>query len=94
MSDAPLLHSIEEAKPPDATDAQWDAAMRGLRAFLARGRADEALSLGWPHNELFAVPPVWANVALFGTGLLIGDREVTEVTGSRKSTIASFTRRV
>jgi hypothetical protein len=45
----------EEAKPLDATDPQWDAAMRGLRTFLASGHADAALRLGWPHDELFAV---------------------------------------
>src|SRR3984957_10296887 len=76
----PLLYDIEEVRPHDANDAQWDVAMRGLRTFLATGRADEALRLGWPHDELFAVPPLWARVDLCGVGLLIGDREVVEVT--------------
>ena len=49
----PLLYGIEEARPRDANDAQWDFAMRGLRTFLATGQADEALSLGWPESELF-----------------------------------------
>jgi hypothetical protein len=95
----PLLCDIEEARPPDATDAQWDAAMSGVRAFLASGRADEALRLGWPHDELFAVPPLWANVALCGAALLIGDREVTAVTAdkiqikSESGSILSFYRR-
>jgi hypothetical protein len=76
-----LLCDIEEARPPDATDAQWDAAMSGVRTFLASGRADEAMRLGWPHDELFAVPSLWANVA--ACGLLIGDREVTAVTADK-----------
>jgi hypothetical protein len=76
----PLLYDIEEARPLDVTDPQWDAAMHGLRTFLATGHADEAQRLGWLHDELFAVPPVWARVDLCGVGLLIGDREVTEVT--------------
>jgi hypothetical protein len=76
----PLLYDIEGARPRDVNDAQWDVAMRGLRTFLATGRADEALRLGWPHNELFRVPPVWSRVDLCGCALLIGDREVVEVT--------------
>jgi hypothetical protein len=76
----PLLYDMEEARPYDVEDAGWDVAMRGLRTFLATGGADEALRLGWSHDELFAVPPVWAEVALCGVGLLIGDREVTDIT--------------
>jgi hypothetical protein len=76
----PLLYDIEEARPHDVNDAGWDVAMRGLRTFLATGGADEALRLGWTKGELFRVPPVWARVDLCGVGLLIGDREVVEVT--------------
>jgi hypothetical protein len=68
----------EDAKPPDAT--QWGVAIRGLRVFIATGGADKALGLGWSHDELFAVPPLWANAAACGAGLLIGDREVVAVT--------------
>jgi hypothetical protein len=95
----PLLCDIEEARPPDATDAQWDAAMSGVRTFLASGLADEAIRLGWPHDELFAVPPLWANVALCGAALVIGDREVAAVTAdkiqikSESGSILSFYRR-
>jgi hypothetical protein len=74
-----ILETAARAQPPDAAGAQWDAAINGLRAFLASGRADEALRLGWPHDELFAVPPLWANVAACGAALLIGDREVVEI---------------
>jgi hypothetical protein len=76
----PLLYDIEEARPDDVNDAQWDVAMRGLRTFLATGRPDEALRLGWTKDELYAVPPVWARGDLCGVGPLIGDREVVEVT--------------
>ena len=75
----PLLYDIEEARPDDVSDAQWGVAMRGLRTFLAMGGADEALRLGWPYEELFEVPPLWSRVDLCGTALLIGDREVMEV---------------
>ena len=75
----PLLCDIEEARPHDVNDAGWDVAMRGLRTFLATGRAHEALRLGWTKGELFRVPPVWARVDLCGAALLIGDREVVEV---------------
>ncbi len=51
--------------------------MRGLRAFLSAGHAEAA---GWPRDELYRVPPQWSRVDLCGIGLLIGDREVTEVT--------------
>jgi hypothetical protein len=75
-----LLETVQDSRPPDVGKADWEAATRGLRAFLASGRADEALRLGWPHDELFQVPPVWARVELCGAALLIGDREVTEIT--------------
>lgn len=76
----PLLYDIEEARPDDATDAQWDVAMRGLRTFLATGRADDAVRHGWTKGELFRIPPVWARVELCGAALLIGDCEVIGVT--------------
>jgi hypothetical protein len=78
----PLLEAVEKQRPPDVDDDHWQEATNGLWVFLASGRADEALSLGWPRDELFAVPPVWANVALCGAGLLIRDREVIEVTAN------------
>ena len=54
--------------------------MRGLWTFLATCGADDALRLGWTKGELFRVSPVWARGDLCGVGLLIGDREVVEVT--------------
>ena len=75
----PLLYDIEEARPGDVNNAQWDVAMRGLRTFLATGGADEALRLGWTKDELFRVPPVWSRVDLCGAALLIGDCEVVSV---------------
>jgi hypothetical protein len=64
------------------TDDRWQEAADGLWVFVASGHADEALRLGWLHDELFAVPPLWANVALCGAALLIDDREVIEVTSA------------
>jgi hypothetical protein len=78
MSDVPLLDSLEEARPPDVADAQWNAAMSGLRAFLVSGHADEALRLGWPPDELYRVPELWSQIHLTGCALLIGDRLVYE----------------
>jgi hypothetical protein len=76
----PLLEAVDDARPPDVDDALWETAKRGLRAFIAAGHADEAERLGWPRDELYALPPLWARVDLCGAALLIGDREVLEVT--------------
>jgi hypothetical protein len=95
----PLLYDIEDARPDDVNDAQWDVAMRGLRAFLAVGGADEALRLGWTKERLFRVPFLWARVDLCGVALLIGDREVIGITPdaieiqTSSSAIQSFRRR-
>jgi hypothetical protein len=95
----PLLEDVDERRPPDVTDDRWQEAIDGLWVFLASGHADEALRLGWSRDELFAVPPLWANVALCGAALLIGDREVTAVTAdkiqikSESGSILSFYRR-
>jgi hypothetical protein len=75
----PLMRTVKAAKPSDATDAQWRLAIEGLQIFLLSGWADEAERLGWLEIELYAIPPVWARVALCGAGLLIADREVIEV---------------
>jgi hypothetical protein len=75
-----LLRDIEKARPPDAADAQWDAAMRGLRTFLAAGHGDEAERLGWPKDGLYNVPKLWSQIHLCGAALLVGDRQVTEIT--------------
>ena len=75
-----LLLRIERARPNNVNEAQWDEAMRGLRTFLAMGGADEALRLGWPHDELFRVPELWSQIHLCGAALLIGDHEVIGIT--------------
>jgi hypothetical protein len=77
-----LLSRIEGVRPPDANNVQWDTAMRGLRTFLATGQADEALSLGWPHDELFRVSVLWGQIHLTGAGLAIGDREVINISST------------
>jgi len=59
----------------------------------------EAERLGWPKDELYAAPPLWARVDLCGAGLLIGDREVGAVTAealrikTESGSILSFYRR-
>jgi hypothetical protein len=78
-TEAEVLRAV---RPPDVTDAHWEVAIRGLRAFLAAGHGDEAERLGWPKDELYAVPPIWSRVDLCGAGLLIGDREVISITAS------------
>ena len=77
-----LLLRIERAKPNNVNEAQWEEAMRGLRTFLATGHADEALRLGWPEDELFRVPELWSQIHLCGAALLIGDREVVNITST------------
>lgn len=54
--------------------------MRGLEAFLLAGHGDEAQRLGWPRDELFHVPELWSQINLTGAALLIGDREVVDIT--------------
>ena len=71
---------LRAPRPPDVADADWAAALRGLRAFLAAGYGEEAERLGWPKAELFAVPPLWSRVDLCGAALAIGDREVIGIT--------------
>jgi hypothetical protein len=66
---------VAQRRPPDVRDSDWEAA-------LAAGHAAEALRLGWPEDELFRVPKLWSQ-NFCGAALLIGDREVTEITASR-----------
>jgi hypothetical protein len=76
----PFLEAMEDQRPSDVRDAEWEAAIDGLRVFLFSGQGEEALRLGWPHDELFDVPPLWSRVDLCGAALAIGDREVVEIT--------------
>ena len=71
---------LQAPQPPDVRDGEWEAALRGLRSFIELGYAEEALRLGWARDQLFAIPKLWARVDLCGAGLLIGDREVSDVT--------------
>lgn len=66
--------------PPDISPGRWETVIDGLRSFIARGYGAEALGLGWPRDELYVVPPLWSRVDLTGAGLLIGDREVVNIT--------------
>jgi hypothetical protein len=68
--------------PADVSDAHWEVAIRGLRVFLAAGHGAEAERLGWPKDELYAVPPLWSRVDLCGVALAIGDREVVGITAA------------
>ena len=71
---------LRAPRPPDVADTHWATAMRGLRAFLAAGHGDQALRLGWTRDELYAVPSHWPNVSQTGAALLIGDRDVVDIT--------------
>ena len=71
---------LRAPRPPDVSDGHWEVALRGLRSFIELGYGDEALRLGWPPDELYAVPPVWSRVDLCGVGLAIGDRQVVSIT--------------
>jgi hypothetical protein len=76
----PRRKGFEAARPPDVSDARWQAALRGLQAFVARGWGQKAEALGWTRDELFAVPKLWSRIHLTGVALLIADNEVTAVT--------------
>jgi hypothetical protein len=71
---------VERQRPPDVEPDRWREALSGLKAFLAAGHGDEAERLGWPKDELYAVPALWSQIHLTGAALLIGDREVVEIT--------------
>ena len=73
---------LQAPQPPDVRDDHWEAALRGLRSFIELDHADEALRLGWPRDELYAVPKLWSRVDLCGCALLIGDREVVGITST------------
>jgi hypothetical protein len=74
-----FLDDVRRRRPPDVSDSRWQAAIDGLGIFLAVGHGDEAERLGWPHDELYRVPKLWSQIHLCGAALLIGDREVVEV---------------
>jgi hypothetical protein len=76
----PRRKGFEAKRPPDVSDARWQAALAGLQQFLAGGWGEKAERLGWPRDELFAVPKLWSQIQLTGVALLIADNEVTEVT--------------
>jgi hypothetical protein len=73
---------LRAPRPPDVSDGHWEVALRGLRSFIELGYAAEAERLGWPRDELYAVPPLWSRVDLCGCALLIGDREVVNVSST------------
>jgi hypothetical protein len=79
---APSLREVKAAKPEDVDAHQWRRAIEGLESFLLSGWGDEALRLGWSHDELFCVPKLWSQIHLCGCALLIGDREVVGITSS------------
>jgi hypothetical protein len=76
----PRRKGFEATRPPDLSDDRWQAAMRGLAAFIAGGWADQAEVAGWARDELFRVPELWSQIHLCGVALLVGDNEVTAVT--------------
>ena len=56
----PRRKGFEATRPPDVSDARWQAALRGLQAFVTGGWGDQAERLAWPRDELFRVPELWA----------------------------------
>jgi hypothetical protein len=79
---APFLREVNDAKPADATNRQWRDVIEGLESFLLSGWGDEAERLGWPKNELYAVPKLWSQIDRCGCALLIGDREVVNISST------------
>ncbi len=75
-----FLAGVEFSPPPDVSAEHWRIAMRGLEAFLLAGHGDEAERLSWTRDELFRVPEPWSQIHLTGAALLIGDREVVDIT--------------
>jgi hypothetical protein len=75
----PRRKGFEATRPADVSDARWQAALRGLQAFVAGGWGEKAERLGWTRDELFRVPELWSQIHLTGAALLIGDHEVVEV---------------
>jgi hypothetical protein len=71
--------AIGAKRPVDTTDERWEEALRGLMRFRADGHGAAAERAGWSRDELYASPPLWARIDLCGAALLIGDREVIEV---------------
>jgi hypothetical protein len=80
---SPILVAAARARPSDVNDANWATAMRGLSAFLRDGHGAEAERLGWPPDELYRVPELWSQIHLTGCALLIGDREVIDITADK-----------
>ena len=60
----PKYKGFSATRPPDITDDRWQAALRGLQAFVAGGWAEKAEAAGWTRDELYAAPPLWARVDL------------------------------
>jgi hypothetical protein len=94
----PFLEAVEDQRPPDVTDDQWQTAVDGLRFFLLSGHGDEALRVGWSHPELFHVPLLWSQIHLCGVALLIGDKTVIGIApgkiqiGTARGAIQTFRR--
>ena len=58
---------------------RWEPLRQGAIRF-AEEWADKALSLGWTHEELFAVAEPFARVDIQGAAWHVGDATVTAVT--------------
>jgi hypothetical protein len=78
-----IFEAAARARPPDVKTADWEAAIRGLSTFLRAGRGAEAERLGWPPDELYRAPELWSQIQLTGSALLIGDREVADITADK-----------
>ena len=59
-----LLYNIEEARPHDVDDAQWDVAMSGLRTFLATVGLTNRCALAGPKASFSSSAVVDPNLSL------------------------------
>lgn len=70
-----------DAKPPlNCSEERWARTLHGLQSFVGEGWGDQAALLGWTHEELYRVPPVWGRIDLTGAALLAGRRTIVAVT--------------
>jgi hypothetical protein len=76
----PKYKGFAATRPPDIAEDSWQAALRGLQAFVAGGWAEKAEALGWSRDELYRAPELWVRADLCGAALLIGANEVIAVT--------------
>jgi hypothetical protein len=56
--------------------------LKGLKTFLEGGHGAAAEAAGW--TKAFTVPKLWSQIAEYGGGLLIADREIVNISVNRE----------